>query len=241
MPEQYQYVWFYWASAFLIPWAALFLFFAHYRKIMLWASILTAPFGLTEPLFVPAYWNPPSLFHLAQTTGFDIESLIFTFATGGIGAVLYNALTHQNLQPIEEAGRKKHRHRWHRAALLLPILLYPILYFLPWNPIYPGIVATIAGAVASIICRPDLRMKTFLGGILFMSFYILFMIGLKWSAPGYIQHVWNLKDLSGIIIYGIPMEEALYGLAFGMYWTGIYEHLMWRQTIVTERRKLILR
>lgn len=38
--------------------------------------------GFTEPLFVPAYWNPPTLFDLAQRTGFDIESLIFTFAIG---------------------------------------------------------------------------------------------------------------------------------------------------------------
>jgi hypothetical protein len=39
------------------------------------------------------YWNPPSLFDLARTSGFDIESLIFSFGIGGIGAVLYNLLT----------------------------------------------------------------------------------------------------------------------------------------------------
>jgi hypothetical protein len=32
---------------------------------------------LTEPLFVPDYWNPPSLFDLARRSGFDIESVIF--------------------------------------------------------------------------------------------------------------------------------------------------------------------
>ena len=54
------------------------------RLPMLWASVLTAPFGLTELAFVPKYWNPPSLFDLAHRTGFDIESLIFCFAIGGI-------------------------------------------------------------------------------------------------------------------------------------------------------------
>jgi len=48
-----------------------------------WRSWLTALFGLTEPRFVPEYWNPPSLFDLAQCTGFDIESLIFCFGIGG--------------------------------------------------------------------------------------------------------------------------------------------------------------
>ena len=67
---------------------------------MLSASLFTMPFGLSEPLFVPEYWNPPSLFDLAQQTGFDIESLIFCFGIGGIGAVLYNVLTRQILKPV---------------------------------------------------------------------------------------------------------------------------------------------
>jgi hypothetical protein len=88
-----QYTWLAWASAFLLPWSALYLAFPLQRKTMLWASAFTAPFGLTEPLFVPEYWNPPSLFDLAQRTGFDIESLIFTFGIGGVAAVLYSVLT----------------------------------------------------------------------------------------------------------------------------------------------------
>lgn len=50
---------------------------------MLRVSLLTAPFGLTEPLFVPEYWNPPSLFVLEQRTGFDLEIFIFCFGIGG--------------------------------------------------------------------------------------------------------------------------------------------------------------
>lgn len=48
-----QLVWFVWASMFLLPWLILFLALPRYRKVMLWASVLTTPFGLTEPLFVP--------------------------------------------------------------------------------------------------------------------------------------------------------------------------------------------
>ena len=75
IPEHY--VWLIWSSAFLVPWLGLFLCFPRDRRIMTWASVLTMPFGLSEPLFVPRYWNPPSLFDLAQRTGFDVESLIF--------------------------------------------------------------------------------------------------------------------------------------------------------------------
>lgn len=119
-----------------------------------------APFGLTEPLFVPEYWNPPSLFELAQKTGFDIESIIFSFAIGGIGAVLYNILVRRRLVPLRPEERHHSRHRWHRWALATPFALFPILYFLPWNVIYAGIAAMTAGAIAAVLCRPELKTNT---------------------------------------------------------------------------------
>ena len=171
-----QYVWFVWASMFLLPWLILFLALPRYRKAMLWASVLTTPFGLTEPLFVPEYWDPPSLFDLAQRTGFDIESLIFTFALGGVGAVLYNGLTRKTLVPL---GDHRANHRHHLLALLTPLVAFPALYFLPWNPIYPSIAAMLLGAVAALFCRPDLTRKTFYGGFLILAFYVVFLQGLE--------------------------------------------------------------
>ena len=224
------YVWAIWASAFLIPWLALYVAFPRYRSTIRWASVLTTPIGLTEPLFVPAYWNPPSLFDLAQRTRFDIESLIFCFAIGGVGASVYNILTGGSFEPVTSAAFET-RHRYHRAALLMPVVTFPILMFIPWNPIYPAIIAMLFGAVGTIACRPDLTRSTAVGGVVFLIYYLIFMLGLEWSVPGYIARVWNLPALSGILIYRIPLEELLFGLAFGAYWSGIYEHLAWRRSV----------
>ncbi len=224
-----QYVWLTWASVFLAPWAVLYLAFPRHRKTMLWASLFTAPFGLTEPLFVPEYWNPPSLFGLAQRTGFDIESLIFTFAIGGVAAVLYSVLTRRGTQPMAVHERHQPLHRHHYKALAAPFIALPLLYFFPWNPIYPGIVAMVIGAVATVLCRPDLKTKTWVGGLLFLGYYMIFLIGLEWTAPGYIERVWNLAALSGVPVFGMPLEELLWAVAFGMYWSGVYEHFTWRQ------------
>lgn len=223
-----QYVWLSWSSAFLLPWLGLFFCFRRYRKIMTWASLLTMPFGLSEPLFVPRYWNPPSLFDLAQRTGFDIESLIFCFGIGGVGTVLYNIATDHDLKPIGSCERGKHRHQYHRVALLAPIVAFPIFYFMPCNPIYPAVAAMAFGGAATIACRNDLKSKTLVGGGLFTAYYAVFMLLLEWSAPGYIGRVWNLPALSGVVIVGIPLEELLFGFAFGMYWSGIFEHLTWQ-------------
>lgn len=112
------------------------------------ASWATALFGLTEPLFVPEYWNPPTLFGLAQRTGFDLESLIFCFGIGGVGAVLYNGLTGRDLVPMRGHERSLRLHRYHYFSLATPVVVFLALYFLPWNPIYPSIVALAAGALA---------------------------------------------------------------------------------------------
>ena len=224
-----QHIWFAWACAFLLPWGALFLVFPQHRKTMLWASLFTAPFGLTEPLFVPEYWDPPSLFSLAQRTGFDIESLVFAFAIGGVAAVLYSAITRRGTQPMAAHERHRPLHRHHYKALVSPFIAFPILYVLPWNPIYPGIVAMTIGAAATIACRPDLKTKTWVGGLLFLIYYAVFLLGLEWSAPGYIERVWNLKALSGVLLLGMPIEELLFAAVFGMYWSGVYEHFAWRR------------
>ena len=227
----FHYVWLVWSSAFLLPWVLLYALFPQHRVVMWWASVFMALFGLTEPIFVPAYWNPPSLFELAQRTGFDIESIIFSFAIGGIGAVLYNSIARKRLTGIELQERRGRRHGWHRWALAVPFASFPILYLLPWNPVYAGIAAMVLGAIAAVLCRPDLKFNTLVGGLLFLVLYTAFLLGLKWSAPGYIEQVWNLKALSGIAIYGLPLEELLFGFAFGLVWTGIYEHFTWKRSV----------
>lgn len=224
-----QYVWLLWSSAFLLPWAVVYIVFRQHRRAMLWASLFTSPFGLTEPLFVPEYWLPPSLFDLAATTGFDIESLIFSFSIGGIGAVLYNLITRQIPHAVTAAERRQPLHRHHYKALAAPFVTFPILYFFPWNPIYPSIVAMAVGAIANVLCRPDLKRKTWVGGVLFLSYYVIFLVGLELTAPGYIDRVWNLEALSGWQIGFMPLEELLFAVTFGMYWSGVYEHFTWRK------------
>jgi hypothetical protein len=226
---KYQYVWLFWASAFLAPWLVLYIVQPAMRHQMLQVSAATSLLGLTEPLFVPAYWNPPSVFDLAQRTGFDLESLVFCFAIGGIGACLYNAFARRALQPLPRIEQKSSHHRFHRWALAAPFGVFPMLSVLPWNPIYPGIAALATGGVANASCRPDLARNTLAGGGLFALLYGTFMLALQVTAPGYIEQVWNLPDLSGVLLAGIPLEELGFGFAFGMYWAGVYEHFTWKR------------
>lgn len=233
------YVWIIWSSAFLVPWGLLYWRFPRHRRPMVWASLLTAPLGLTEPLFVPEYWSPPSLFNLNRLTGFDIESVIFCFGVGGVGVVLYDVLTRRRPVPLLAAEKQHTRHRLHQWAVVAPFVLFTPFYFLPWNPIFVGIATMVVGAVAASLCRPDLMKNALVGGGIFLIFYVLFLSGLEFAVPGYIGRVWNLEALSGLRIAVFPVEELLFAFAFGAYWSGVYEHLTWHRTEAAGRRDLL--
>lgn len=223
----FQYVWLLWSSAFLIPWLIFYLAYPDHRRTMLWASLFTTPLGLTEPLFVPEYWNPPSLFDLAQRTGFDLESLIFCFGIGGVSAVLYNIVFGTTPKPVSDHEKVHPRHQYHRWTLAAPFILFAMIVWFPWNPIYPSLVAMFFGVAATLLCRPDLWKKTWFGGLLFLIYYVVFLQMLAVLAPGYIETVWNLERLSGIYVFNMPVEEPLFAIGFGLYWASVYEHYQW--------------
>ena len=228
---KYHYVWLAWSSAFLVPWVIVYAAYPRLRMIMRRTSAITALFGVTEPLFVPAYWNPPSLFDLAQRTRFDIESFIFSFAIGGIGVALYTALSGSFLVPVTINQRHEPLHRFHKLGLIAAPIAFVPLALLPWNVIYAVIAALALGSVIAVRCRPHLARATLVGGALFLGLYTIFMLGLTWFAPGYIPQVWNLAALAGGLIAGIPTEELVFGAVFGMYWSSVYEHVTWSERV----------
>ena len=85
------------------------------------------------------------------------------------------------------------------------------------------------GAVGAIICRRDLTKKILVGGLIFLGIYFIFFFLFNWAFPGYIEQVWNFEGISGIKIFGVPMEELLFALTLGMLWSSLYEHLGWHK------------
>lgn len=208
-------------------WLAVFLVRPFVRREMFWVSLLTMPFGLTEPLFVPKYWSPPSLFDLAARSGFDIESLIFSFAVGGIASVLYEAIFNVEHRKMNKKVANRKRHMLHRLAIVSPIIVFVPLYFLTsLNPIYSLSAALLVGGVLALLCRPDLKKKILIGGLLFSGLYFTFFLGMNVVFPYFVNY-WNLSALSGVLILGMPIEELMYAFTFGMMWSSIYEHILW--------------
>ena len=227
-----QYTWFIWSLILILIWIALYASprSSKSRREMLIVSLWTSLLGFTEPLFVPAYWLPPSLFNLAARTHFDIESLIFSFGIGGIAAFLYNHIFRRKEIAVPASERHAQHHRYHLLAILsAPAILILLLLITRFNPIYSSITAMIVGGLATWYCRPDLKKKMFVSAFLFLILYFLYFLVLVRLWPGYVQQVWNLKAISGILIFGVPLEELLFAASFGFLWSSIYEHFSWHK------------
>lgn len=218
------------ASLFLLlVWLFFYWITPQSRKKMLLVSIVTAPLGLTEPFFVPSYWLPFTLFDMARKTRFDVESILFSFAVGGIAAIVYEAFWGVNRKKVFIHEQHQSRHRIHKLALISPIISFFLLYtFTSLNPIYSSILAMIVGAIATWYCRPDLASAMRTGSILFLVLYfVVFLVGFVWLFPGYIEAVWNLPAISGMLIAGVPIEELLFAASLGAMWSSVYEHFHW--------------
>jgi hypothetical protein len=227
-------VWFSWSLLLLCIWGIVYaaLKSPESRHEMLVVSAWTSLLAFTEPLFVPAYWNPPSLFGLAQSTGFDIESFIFSFGIGGLAVVLYELIIPVRHVPF----LKKHTHLYHPLALVFTPLLFVVIILLTRvNPIYAAIIALLSGGCLVLVVRSDLRRKMFMSAIIFLGLYSAYFLTLVVSAPGYVQRVWDLAALSGLEILGIPLEELAFAFSFGFFWSGVYEYALFKRLKVEDK------
>jgi len=224
----FQYAYLVLSLLLLCVWLILYFLKFTFRKEMLWVSFWTMFLALTEPFFVPEYWNPLTFLNLARRTGFDIESFIFCFAVGGIAAVLFEAIFKAKHLKMSSREQCNERHRFHFWVVISGPVAFLILFLITnLNPIYSAIIGLIVAFFATWWCRPDLVKKMLVSGFLFLGIYFIAFFLLDIIFPGYVENVWNLPALSGIFLVGVPIEELMWAFAFGLYWSSVYEHFGW--------------
>jgi len=217
--------WFVFALMFDAVWLVLYASKPHLRRQMLWVSAFTALTGLAEPIFVPRYWTPPSLLNLATNTHFDVESLVFSFGTGGIGSVLYEFALNVQHRRMGTVELRRERRGFHLFSLsVMPVVFGLLFFFTGLNPIYCVSAGLFLGALAAVVGRPDLAWNTLLGGLMFMGLYFVAFFLATLAFPSFVN-AWNLPALSGVLAFGVPLEELMFAFTFGMMWSGVYEHV----------------
>ncbi len=192
--------------------------------------------------FCPRVLDPRSLFDLARKTHFDVDSLLFSFAIGGLAVVIYEWFFPVRHLPMSSAEGHLARHRFHILALLsAPVIFVLLAATTILNPIYSTILSLVGGGVCACCCRPDLIPKMLTSAVLFLGLYFAYFLSLVAVYPDYVREAWNLRAISGILILGVPLEELLFAFTLGFMWSSVYEHLEWQRVrSLKERQRLTL-
>ena len=235
MFENLQYAYLIGDGVLFLVWMTLFLIRKDLRREILMMSLIVAPLGPISEIFYTAdYWKPT----LFNGWRIGVEDVLFGFFIGGISGVLYEELF----------GKKftKRKTRGHPTLFLLYIGLgilwmIGINSILGLNSIYASIFWFMIIAATTVYLRHDLLKDALLSGVLLSSAaFILYTIFLL-LFPNAIQSWWMMKNISGILITGIPLEELMWAFTWGLFAGPAYEFttgLRFAKSPITTKRKL---
>ena len=206
---------------FWVAWVLCSVLGRQYRSEIRWGTLIAAPMALTNLLFVPEYWTPPSLFDLDQKIRVGIEDFLWAAAVGGIAAVVGEILLKERLATVRKA-----RHKRHYAPFVVAALVFVGLRFgFHWKTMNSTIVALAACALLIAYLRPNLIPLMLASAASFALLYFgLFLLVLA-LYPEFVHRYYNLSNLFGIYFLGVPIEELLFAGSGGAVWSVAYEYV----------------
>jgi hypothetical protein len=192
-----------------------------YRSQIRWGTLIAAPLALTSLLFVPQYWTPPSLFDLDQKIRVGIEDFLWAAAVGGIASVVGELFLKQKLGVIRQS-----RHKRHYAPFVLVVVVFGALYFgLHWKMMNATILSFAVGALVLAYLRADLIPLMLTSAVSFSVLYFVLFLCVLFLYPEFVKRYYNLPNLLGICVLGIPIEELLFAATGGAIWSVAYEYV----------------
>jgi lycopene cyclase-like protein len=223
------------ALLFDAAWLACYLIGKRYRPQIIWGTVVTAPLALTSFLFVPQYWTPPSLFNFDARFRVGIEDFLWAGAVGGIASVVGEIVLKEKLA----ARRKEHRKK-HYAPFIVMLVVFLILHFFyPAKNIYSTAIAFVVCAIVVAFLRSDLIPTMFVGASVFTILYFLLFVYFLALYPGFIDRYYNLSNISGIRLLGVPIEELMFAASGGAVWSVAYEYFQGYRFAPGQRFRLV--
>jgi hypothetical protein len=188
------------------------------RSVMLFCSILFAPFGFLCDLWcIPSYWEPTTLFN----SELSVERFILGFALGGIPPVIYKVIFKMRLKKLKGSSYRK-------QTLVLMVISVISAFLIGWvcmTIVHDSIFTAVLGALVIMFFRRDLVMEMIIGSILFAVLYFIILFAINTAiSPGWIARTWNFSFLWGVTFLKIPIEEILWAWSFGLVWAPMYEY-----------------
>jgi len=97
-----------------------------------------------------------------------------------------------------------------------------------WHPgktMYNTIISFVVGAIVLACLRRDLIPLMLTSALSFTVLYFFLFLCLLFLYPQFVQRYYNLGNLLGIYVLGVPIEELLFAATGGAIWSVAYEYV----------------
>ncbi|MEK7618044.1 MAG: lycopene cyclase domain-containing protein [Patescibacteria group bacterium] len=218
----YKYAYLFSDLIFVAAWLIIFFWRKDTRKELLWVSaIFGASAYLMQPLFLIDWWHPETI----TGTKFGIEDFMFCFFGGGGLSVLYQILFKKKTVPLNSLDDTNRFFGFFTIILFL-FLNYFTFFVLSLHSFYSSVIAFGVAIFFIWLRRKDLILPSLLIGFISVPLAVLWFWWAEWLSPGWVQNVWYLDKLSGLIILKAPIEDLIWAFFAAAYISVIYK--FWR-------------
>lgn len=178
------------------------------------------------------WWRPLTI----TGTKIGIEDVILGITNGGLGAVLYEIVFGKRTRALRKNSIVKRLFKKRQWLLWTPLLASVIVgstifWILGWHSFWATILSYLIGAGLMVLLRRDLLPGAVFGGLSMVLVTVPVYKLLVFFFPGVIEQFWLLDNLSGFLVWGIPIEDLGFYFAAGAFLAPFYEFLFEKQLI----------
>lgn len=227
------------SSAFLLLWIPIFVLRKDLRRQMLFMSFGTAVAGLMLEYFVWTldWWRPLTI----TGTKIGIEDIILGITNGGLAAVLYEVVVGRRTRSLRKDSVTKRAFEKRKWLLWVPFFISSVVgsvtfWVIGWHSFWATFSSCLIGAGLIVLLRSDLLVEAVFGGIAMIL--VALPIYRFWSFifPDVIEKFWLINNLSGIMVWGIPIEDLGFYFAVGAVLAPFYEFVSEKKLIKIPKR-----
>lgn len=204
---------------YLPVWLILYVNRKDLREEMLFMGSLAALGGLTLEAFVwtKDWWRPQTI----TGTIVGIEDILLGFLVGGIVASFYEEILKEKLVKIR--GKNDHHVKHFIIVITLSMLIgnFAFFYF-HIHSFYSSLLAMLIPTFVIYFYRKDLiGLSLASGGLITLISIPVYCIGFFFYPAA--LDFWIHPNISGIMPFGIPVEDLAWFFATGMFLAPLYE------------------
>lgn len=218
---EYKYAYLIGVLTILLPiWLFLFVRRKDLRKEILLTSIIMGLLGpFSELLYLRDYWHPETV----GTYPFGPEGFLFGFLLSGIAVSIYEEVYGRHIYRVKKLQRPLFVLFF---TVVFILIVLPLVFWVKMNSIYATTIGLLVIATIVTFLRRDLVTDSLMSGLLTGLVMFLGYIVFLFVFPEVVDRWWSLQNVSGILVWGIPIEEMIWAFAVGATIGPIYEFLL---------------